>query len=99
MEGYTLNPQAHVKKKYRKVRKKPFQTENHFLEISVWYALFIFVESLYEDKNNTFNTFTYLYMYKLVWDMRICVSIPVPDVIPETSSLSLLIVGDNKLPL
>lgn len=35
MEGYTLNPQAHVKKKYRKVRKKPFQTENHFLEISV----------------------------------------------------------------
>lgn len=38
-------------------------------------------------------------MYKLVWDMRICVSIPVPDVIPETSSLSLLIVSDNKLPL
>lgn len=95
---YIKSPSS-CKKKYRKVRKKAFQTENHFLEISVWYALFIFVESLYEDKNNTFNTFTYLYMYKLVWDMRICVSIPVPDVIPETSSLSLLIVSDNKLPL
>lgn len=76
------------KEKYRKVRKKNLKDWKSLPRN----ALFLFVESLYEDKNNTF---TYLYMYKLVWGMRICVSIPVPDVIPETSSLSLLIVSDN----
>lgn len=54
------------------------------------------MELLYEDKNNIFNIFIYLYMYKLVWDMWICVFIFVFDVILESLSLSLLIVSDNK---
>lgn len=54
------------------------------------------MELLYEDKNNIFNIFIYLNMYKLVWDMWICVFIFVFDVILEILSLSLLIVSDNK---
>lgn len=54
------------------------------------------MELLYEDKNNIFNIFIYLYMYKLVWDMWICVFIFVFGVILEILSLSLLIVSDNK---
>lgn len=54
------------------------------------------MELLYEEKNNIFNIFIYLYMYKLVWDMWICVFIFVFDVILEILSLSLLIVSDNK---
>lgn len=93
MEGYTLNPQAHVKKNTGRYVKNLFR-------LKITSSKFRFdMPCLYSWSHYTFNTFTYLYMYKLVWDMRICVSIPVPDVIPETSSLSLLIVSDNKLPL
>lgn len=97
MEGYTLNPKAHVKKKntgryVKKLFRLKITSSKFRFDMPCLYSW-----SHYTKIKIILSILSHTYTC-ISWS-GICVSIPVPDVIPETSSLSLLIVSDNKLPL